>query len=113
MAFPRKQIAVYWPPAGQDGFGGRTYGAAAEIAVRWEDRCETFVDSSGKSAVSRAVVYPDRLLVNEGLLFLGVLSSLASGEEDDPFSVVGIHEIRSTQTSPSLKADKTLHKVWL
>jgi len=113
MRIQRNQTAVYWAPAAADGFGGRTYGTPSEIAVRWENRQEVYIDKEAREARSLAVVYPDRALVTEGLLYLGTLLSLNSGEEADPFSIDGIQEIKSVQSSPAVKGAEAFYKVWL
>lgn len=113
MKISRNQNAVYWPPTGPDGFGGSTYGTAVDIAVRWESRQEIYVDKDAREARSLAVVYPDRELMTEGLMYLGTLADLASGQEADPFSITGIQEIKSAQSSPSVNGREFLYKVWL
>lgn len=101
------QVVTYWPPDGNDAFGGRTFGAPVEIAGRWQDKADLFRDVDGREVVSTAVVYTDRNVALRGFLYLG--SSVAS----DPLTVDGAREIRNVGKSPNLAATVTLHKVWL
>lgn len=108
VAFTRymNQVATYWEPNGNDGFGGVTFAAPVEIMCRWEDKAVLFRDSQGREVVSDAIVYPDRSLSVGGYLALG------SFEDADPRSV-GAKEIRQSNASPSLSNDEVLHKVML
>ena len=108
-----QQTAVYWAAGTNDGYGGRTFPDPSEVAVRWEDRQEVFVDAQGRESVSKSVVYSASALVVGGYLYLGSLDDLDSSEEADPLSVGAAYEIMSRASSPSLKADLLLRKHWL
>jgi hypothetical protein len=99
-----KQTAVYWASPTPDGFGGATFTTGAEIACRWEDKDELFVDRAGQEVRSHAMVYVGQDLDDGGYLYLGDLDDLSSAEEADPLTVTGAYEIRSFQKSPRLKA---------
>ena len=113
LANQLKQTAVYWGNPQNDGYGGRTFDDAIEIAVRWEDRQERFVDTQVREQVSRAVVYVATDLVIGGYLYLGTLTDLSSAEEGDPLSVSSAYEIRALSKSPDIGADRFARKVWL
>lgn len=101
------QVATYWPPGANDGFGGVSYGAPVAIKCRWQDKAELFRDAEGQELTSSAVVYVDRPLEAKGYLFEG------DSTDADPLSVDGAREVRQIGKSPSLKGSRVLHKVWL
>lgn len=107
-----QQTAVLWTNPVLDGFGGRTFDDGIEIACRWENRQELFVDAQGRQVLSRAVVFVDRDIAVHDFLFLGELSDLASGE-DQPFTNTNAFEVRAYKSIPSLKADRHVRTVWL
>lgn len=102
-----KQLATYWPPAANDGFGSTGHGAPESLMVRWQDKAELFQDAEGQEVTSSAVVYSPEPLELEGYLFLG--SSVVA----DPRNVKGAKKIRQKGSSPNLRATQTLNKVWL
>lgn len=109
-----RQVATYLPPGAPDGFGGVTLGAPDIIKCRWQDKAELFRSSEGQELTSSAVVYVDRMLEPRGYLALGDFS----GDVDsDGFlsldDVPGAREIRQIGTSPSLRVEDELIKVWL
>jgi len=99
-----KQDATYWPPGTNDGFGGVSFGAAAPIKCRWEDKAELFRNAQGQEVTSSAVVYVDRVLAIKGKLALGTFAGTPP---------VTAREIRQVGGSPNLKAARDLNKVWL
>ena len=101
------QNATYWSPAGNDGFGGVSYGAPVTLSCRWQDSAVLFRDSKAREATSSAIVYTDSPVSNQGYLFLG------TSVEVDPTEVAGAFEIRQNSKSPSLSGQITLHKVFL
>lgn len=100
-----RQDATYWPPAGNDGFGGILYGSPEAVKVRWEEKSVLFRDPQGNEVMSNAVIYVSKQLEIKGQLFLGV-----SASSTPP---VGSREIRQVGQSPDLTQTKVLHKVWL
>ncbi len=113
MRIARNQTAVYWAPTGRNYAGLTTFGTPVEIACRWEERNEIYISSNAQEERSSAVVYPESQVVNEGLLFLGTLNDLSSGQEADPRSITGIQEIKAVQNSINVKATETVYKVWV
>ena len=108
-----KQTAVYWGNPQSNGIGGRTFDEAVEIDVRWEQKQELFIDAAGQETRSNAVVYADQDVDMGGYLFLGELTDLSSIEEGDPLAVDGAYEVRGFGSTPNLKADQSLRKIWL
>lgn len=96
------QIATYFPPAGQDGFGDLSYGSAEAVTVRWQNKADLFRDQQGREVVSSAVVYVDREVQIGGKLGLGAIT--------DPTKA---REIRNAGESPSLDGRTKLVKAWL
>lgn len=102
------QDAVYWPPLGNDGFGGFSYGEPVAIKCRWQSRVTLVRNAQGKEVPSSAIVYPDRELRVEGLLLPGTIP--LGGFTAPPANA---RQILSAGSSPSLRATVELHKVWL
>lgn len=95
------QDATYYPPAGQNGFGDLSYGAGVAIKCRWQDKADMFRDTEGREVISSAVVYPAYDCAVGGKIGLGAAT------------VAEATEIRQRGSSPSLKADQELIKLWL
>jgi len=100
----REQI-TYWPPAGNDGFGGTGYGAPQSRLCRWQDDATLFRDAQGREVTSQSVVYVDSPVVNGGKLFRGI--SVAGTPP------AGSLEIRQVGDSPNLVQSLSLTKVYL
>ena len=113
MKVARPQTAVYWAPYLSDGFGNVTFADPVEIAVRWENKIELFIDNQGKEQKSAAVVYPVSAVLLEGYLYLGTLLALSSAEENDPKSIITAKEIRGVSASINIRGTQTLYKAWL
>lgn len=113
MVVRRNQRAVLWSFSGTDKFGQPTFAAAVEIAVRWEDRQEVFVDPSAKEVVSRAVVYPEQAVTVQSILYLGTLASLSSQQKADPLSFQQAFVVRGRSSVPNVPGTFVLEKVWL
>lgn len=120
----RKQNAIYWPPAMPDDFGRASHGSLIELTlangvnsrVRWEDRSDEFVDASGTTVVSNAVVYVPPLpgggeVALGGFLFLGDYADLT--DKTNPAANAGAYEIRRVDKMPNLKVSDYLRTVYL
>lgn len=97
-----RQDATYFPPAGQDGFGNLSFGAAVAVKCRWQNKADLFRDQQGREVMSSAVVYVAQQVAVGGRLGLGTVASA-----DDAL------EIRNVGESPDLRNDATLVKAWL
>jgi len=78
------QTAVYWGAPVNNGYGGYTYVAPVEIAVRWEDSTKVIATSKGIEYVSRAEVIVNQDVDEEGYLYLGTLSDLTDAQKVNP-----------------------------
>jgi hypothetical protein len=107
------QTAVYWGSPVSDGQGGRTFDAAVEIAVRWEEKQVLFIDATGQEVQSKAVVYPDQDIDRGGYLYLGSLADLSDSEILDPLLIAAAFEVRQFMKSPNRRATDFLRKVML
>lgn len=105
-----RQEATYWPPEGNDGYGGVLLGAPVGLMCRWQDQAVLFRSAEGREETSSAVVYPDRRLAVGGYLALGDGTSVP-----DPRGQSGLdaREIRQAGQSPDLVGSQVLNKVWL
>lgn len=89
---------TYWPPAGQSGFGGYTFGTPELILVRWEERTDKFVNSVGEEKIAKAIVYTPSECAVGGYLAKGDLTSTA-----DPTAVTTAFEIQRADSIPDLR----------
>lgn len=76
------QSAVYWGNPHDNGYGGFNYDEPVEIKCRWEDMHQVVTATNGEEVVSRAVVYVDIDLEENGVIYLGTMKDLieSSGE---------------------------------
>ncbi len=107
------QTAVYWGTPATTGSGGRTFASPVELSVRWEQRHDLFVDSTGAEVRSNAVVYTGQDVAINGYLFLGDLDDLSSAEESDPTTLSDAYEIRGFESVPNIKGDRFARKAFL
>ena len=100
------QTAVYWGNPIPAGTGGYTYDNPIEIAVRWDDVSEKIAMDNGEEKLSRAMVTVTQDVDLGGLLFLGTLADLDSGEEGNPETIAKAYEIIKFDKIPMiLKTD--------
>lgn len=99
------QAATYWPPTGNDGYGGTGLGDPEARACRWQDHSELFRDAQGREVLSHAVVYVDAAVELGGFLYLG--------ETEEATPPAGALEVRQVAASPSLDGSEVLNKAWL
>lgn len=100
------QTAVYWPRPIPDGYGGYSFGSAypEEISVRWDNVQKYIFSSNGAQIVSIAEILVTQDIEEGGYLYLGTLSDLDSGQEDNPKEVDGAYEIRKVEKTPLFKS---------
>ena len=96
----RKQKAIYWAKTGDDGFGGTTFAAPADVDCRWSDVSEKYVDDTGVERVSVSSVIVDQTMITGGYL---KLDELDSATPDSPIGVVGASPIRKFMIVPDIK----------
>lgn len=103
-----KQTATYWSgPATFSEYGDPVLGTPVEIAVRWEDKTEQFIDTKGDEQHSRAVVWTQTVLATGGYLYLG------SSVTVNPESVSGADQIRRVEKTPSVDNRDYIYKAYL
>ena len=102
----RKQTAVWWErESAPDTYGRFSFNAPVEIACRWDDTLQEFLDAQGEKRLSQAVAYVDRIMKPGDRLMRG---SLESDLTDDPIPVEGAFEIKRFDQNPNFKATETL-----
>lgn len=115
------QRAVYWAPGVINNEGQKDYGEPIEIACRWENIAEQFLDPDNNTQSSRAKVMVDQDLEMLGVLWLPPNSSnLSEGEaiaqltdETTPFANAGAYEIRRFDRIPNWDADEFIRLAYL
>jgi hypothetical protein len=103
-----EQVATYWPPAGNDGYGGVRFGAPIVIACRYQTKQSVVRSQDGQEVTSDSTVYVDRALMAKGYVALDDQSSTL-----DPLQADNARQIITTGRSPSLDADVELNVVYL
>jgi hypothetical protein len=107
------QVAVYWGNPISDGEGGHSFDSPIELSVRWEEMSQIVADSKGNELTSRATVYVNQDLDEEGMLFFGTLNDLDS-DEVRPKSLSKAYYIRRFERSPILgSTNQFLRKAYL
>lgn len=99
------QVATYWPPKNNNGYGGTTYGAPVQLACRWQHGAALFRSPEGREEVAESVVYTAGAVEVGGKLLEGVSSA-----DVPPITAA---EIRQIARSPSLDGSEALHKAFV
>ncbi len=88
------QTAVYWGNPVNNGYGGFSYDDPIEIKCRWEDSNQVVVEMNGEQIISRAIIYPDTDLQENGVLFLGDMEDIieSSGESSGEITPLSLSE---------------------
>lgn len=104
------QTAVYWSGRVPDGYGGYTFQTGVEIPVRWESKTENIINRLGNNVVSRAKVFVNQDIDNEGYLYLGKLTDLTTEQKIDPLQVPTAYPIQTVEKIPMIKSNKIFVK---
>lgn len=99
--------AVYWSAPTSDGEAGKNFAAPIEIRCRWQDENEQITNVAGEDVMSKAKVFPDRVVDVGGFLFRGKLSDI-SGDTSSPMDIDDAHEIIISKDLPTLTGDQSL-----
>ena len=100
-----KQQAVIWTASGVDSYGNPSYAAPVAIKVRWEERIERTLDSTGNEILSQAFVYMAIKYAPGDYLLLGV-----STDTTPPSSAF---EIKNFSSISNLRNTFSEHKATL
>src|SRR2546430_1853690 len=95
----RKKKAVLWRRLTPDKYGKFTFDLPVEIACRWEDVAQEFMDHVGEKSLSQSVVYVDRVIKIGDRLMKG---ELTSSVPDDPLLTESF-EVKQFNQLPNLK----------
>lgn len=107
------QVATYWTPGSNDGFGGVVLGPPVVIKCRWQNKRDLVRNAQGQEVVSSTIVYPDRALQHKGYLALGDFTDQVDSDGLLDPKEVGGSQIIQVGDSPSLDGTTTLYKVWM
>lgn len=97
------QDAVYWPLASNTGYDP-SYGTPQSIKCRWDGSSEVLSDKQGKQIVASAEILCPTKLEEEGLIWLGLLSTLSTAQRGNPRTIPGAVEIRKISTTPLFRS---------
>jgi len=113
-----KQTAVYWAlksnesgEVAYDNFGAPVVTDPVEIACRWEDVNEEYIDANGTRQLSMARVYVRSDVDIGGILMLGQLTDITN--PTTPKANLGAWEIRRFEKLPNLRNTEVLRTVYL
>ena len=106
------QVAVYWEPGPNSGFGACDFTLVDPVVIncRWQDKAELVRDAQHREFTSTAVVYPDRELAPGGYV---ALTTLDDDGQPDSGTPERAREVRAAGASPSLRNAFSLQKTWL
>lgn len=112
------QDALYWAPSGvTDDFGKMILLDPVQIKCRWEDKTERVLTKKGDEITSRAQVFADRDVEEEGVLWLGSFSQATIADDaagnPDPFVNKKAWEIQQVGKQPDRRAKSFLRWAWL
>lgn len=106
------QKAIYWGHPVADGYGGYTWDDPVEISCRWEDIMMVEALAMEIRAELRSEVFLDQDVDEQGMLLLGELEDLDSGDFNDPVNAGATMIIRFDKI-PTVKADYFLRKAYV
>lgn len=118
-----RQDAIYWAPTGAtDAFGEMILHPPVPIKCRWEDKTELVRIRTGEELTTRAQVFTDRVVEEEGVLWLGSFATAqienhpvghpAAGTPN-PFVNKKAWKIMQFGSQPDFKARDSLDWAWL
>lgn len=108
------QTAVYWANPVNDGYGSNTYDDPIEVLCRWEEKTQVMTDDLGEKIISRSLVFVDRVMAVNELLWLGTLNDLDSNQETEPSTIEDIAIIKRCENTPRIGSNSVyLRKVFL
>jgi len=96
------QTAVYWAPLTKNAYAEYSYAAGVEVRCRWENAKELVINNNGEEVVSRARVWLDQDVVEDGFLYLGSVTD--SVYDVDPGNVDQAERILAFTKTPRFKS---------
>ena len=96
------QDAVYWGNPQEDGFGGKTFDDPIAIKCRWQDKVQLLGTPDKETVISRATVVVLQDLQEDGLLWLGSLSSLTTEQRNNPRKIDHMCIVKRPEKTPAL-----------
>lgn len=108
----QKQYAVYWGNPVNHGSGNYTYDDPVEIKCRWTNSNKLIYGTTGLAYTCVAEIFVSQDLDYGGMLWLGRLADIPSGDLDDP-TAVGALMIRRFDKTPTVKATHFVRKAFV
>jgi hypothetical protein len=102
-----RQDLTFWAFTGVDAYGQSTFSAPVTVKCRWQDQQVLFRNAQGQERISSAIIYPAQPLGIKGYVKLGIDATA------NPLGLAGAYEIQQAGTSPDLRNNKVLNKVWI
>jgi hypothetical protein len=96
-----------------DGTGQRVFSAPVDVAVRWEDKAESYTDRTGQQLISDAIVYAQTSFAVGDYLWRGESNQVSSADTLRPENVDGAYEVRSIESVTNLRGSVTLYTAML
>lgn len=106
------QTCIYWGNPVADGFGSYTYDDPVELDCRWEDITMVEMLALEINSEVRSEVFLAEDVEEQGMLLLGKLDDLDSGEYNDPVAA-GAYIIVRFDKIPTLKGNYYYRKAYV
>lgn len=106
--FPERNLhhtCVYWPAPINNGYGGFSWGDPVELECRWEEAAKLFSNREGQEIIGAIAVQVTVDVEQNGMMKLGMLDDLESGEYNDPVSAGALPIVRFDKV-PTVKGDQ-------
>ena len=100
-----KEEATVWKPQGEDMYGRPGWEAPEVVAVRWEDKEETYLNEKGEEVGARSIVY-SRSQIPVG-------SRISYGREDQPEPPSDSFKVVRVERIPSLEGECEIYRLLL
>jgi hypothetical protein len=98
------QDAVYWGNPTDNGFGAKTFDPPIAIKCRWQDKVQLLGTPDQVTVISRATVVILQDLEEDGLLWLGSLSSLTPLQQSNPRTIDKMCIVKRFEKTPALQS---------
>lgn len=116
-----RQRAIWWDIESVGEDGRPVFAAPVVIKCRWSDVSQNYLDDKGVNLVSKSIVYVDRDVRAQGVLWLSPLKGSDPDEDhlaevvdlQAPFQNTGAYEIHKVGKLPTLSARQSIRRAYL
>lgn len=102
---------VYWGSPTFDNDGSTSFAEPVELKCLWVEKIELVRDEKGKEIVSRARVYVNQDLEENGMVYRGEVADLTVEQKLNPVSLGSAYEVLVFTKTPSLVTPEEYNRV--